>query len=145
MGFSAADHGGLQDFEVHHPTYAGAHADLSDRDRALDVEERRHLAHQISRTAAALGQPIDAVTVVFIEPQAVFVHGGEQIPPARFDRVDVTIGVLDEAQRRELARTVGGLLCDAGVREDAMTLIFHDANGPQVAVGRGTFPFWPEA
>jgi phenylpyruvate tautomerase PptA (4-oxalocrotonate tautomerase family) len=112
---------------------------------ALDVEERRHLAYQISSAAAAAGQPVDDVTVVFVEPQAVFVHGGERIPPARFARVDVTIGGLEEAQRRELARALGGLLCDAGVREDAMTMFFHDARGSQVAVGRGTFPFWPEA
>jgi hypothetical protein len=25
-----------------------------------------------------------------------------------------------------------------------MTLIFRDATGPQVAEGRGVFPFWPE-
>jgi phenylpyruvate tautomerase PptA (4-oxalocrotonate tautomerase family) len=110
----------------------------------LDTEGRCDLARQISRVAADVGQPIDAVTVAFIEPQAVFVHGGEQVSPARFARVDVTIGGLDEAQRRALAHAVGGLLCDAGVREDAMTLIFHDAKGPQVAVGRGDFPFWPE-
>jgi phenylpyruvate tautomerase PptA (4-oxalocrotonate tautomerase family) len=111
---------------------------------ALDAEGRCHLARQIARAAADAGQPIDAVTVVFIEPQAVFVRGGEQVPPAQFARVDVTIGGLDEAQRRALARAVGELLCDAGVREDAMTLIFHDAKGPQVALGRGNFPFWPE-
>jgi len=43
-----------------------------------------------------------------------------------------------------LARRVCGLLCDAGVREDAMTLIFRDATESQVAEGRGFFPFWPE-
>ena len=112
---------------------------------ALDAEGRCRLAREISRAAAEVGQPIDHVTVMFVEPQAVFVKGGEQIPPARFARVDVTIGGLDEAQRRALGRAVGGLLCDAGVREDAMTLIFHDVRGPQVALGRGTFPFWPEA
>ena len=112
---------------------------------ALDAAGRSHVARQIARAAAEAGQPIDAVTVVFIEPDGVFVRGGEQVPAARFARVEVTIGGLDEAQRRALARAVGGLLCDAGVREDAMTLIFHDARGPQVAVGRGTFPFWPEA
>ncbi len=111
----------------------------------LDAEVLCHLARQISLAAADAGQPIDAVAVVFIEPQAVFVRGGEHVPPARFARVDVTIGGLDEAQRRALARAVGGLLCDAGVREDAMTLVFHDAKGPQVALGRGSFPFWPEA
>jgi hypothetical protein len=62
----------------------------------------------------------------------------------RFARVGVTIGGLEDVQRRALARSVGELLCNAGVREDAMTLIFHDARGPQVAVGRGNFPFWPE-
>jgi len=111
---------------------------------ALDVEERRHLAHQISRAAAAAGQPIDAVTVVFVEPHSVFVHGGEQIPPARFARVDVTIGGLDEARRRELV-PAGRAPLRRRRPEDAMTLFSHDAGGPQVAVGRGTFPFWPEA
>lgn len=110
----------------------------------LDKDGRCDLARQISRAAADAGQPIDAVTVVFVEPQAVFVSGGEQVPPTRFARVDVTIGGLKDAQRRALARSVGELLCNAGVREDAMTLIFHDARGPQVAVGRGNFPFWPE-
>lgn len=110
----------------------------------LDEEGRCHLAQQITRAAVDAGQPVEFVTVVFIEPRAVFVHGGEQVPPARFAQVNVTIGGLDEAQRRGLARAVGGLLCDAGVREDAMTLIFNDATGPQVARGRGNFLFWPE-
>lgn len=111
---------------------------------AVDAGARRELARRISRAAAEAGQPIDAVTVVFIEPQTVFVHGGELVAPERFARVDVTIGGLQDAQRRTLARTIGELLCDAGVREDAMTVIFHDARGPQVALGRGDFPFWPD-
>ena len=94
--------------------------------------------------AADAGQPIDLVKVVFTDPQSVFIHGREPIPSAQFARVEVTIGGLSEQQRRELARRVCGLLCDAGVREDAMTLIFRDATGSQVAEGRGFFPFWPE-
>jgi phenylpyruvate tautomerase PptA (4-oxalocrotonate tautomerase family) len=112
---------------------------------ALDSDGRRHLAGRISVAAAEAGQPIDAVTVAFIEPKDVFVRGGRQVAPERFARVDVTIGGLNEAQRRALARAVCGLLCDAGVEQDAMTLVFHDANGQQVAVGRGSFPFWPES
>ena len=111
---------------------------------ALDDRGRRRLAKQIGLAAAAAGQPIDAVTVLFAEPESVFVHGGEEIPPEIFARVEVTIGGLDETQRRQLARAVCGLLCDEGVRDDAMTLIFRDATGPQVATGRGEFPFWPE-
>jgi hypothetical protein len=111
---------------------------------ALDPDGRRRVARQISLAAAAVGQPIDAVTVAFNVPEEVFVGGGRPVPPDRFARVDVTIGGLSEAQRRALARAVCGLLCDAGVSEDAMTLVFHDASGPEVAVGRGRFPFWPE-
>ena len=52
--------------------------------------------------------------VVFTDPKLVYIHGGEPIPPAQFARVEVTIGGLSEQQRRELARRVCGLLCDAG-------------------------------
>ncbi len=111
---------------------------------ALDQEGHRRVAKRLGVAAAEAGQPIESVTVVFLEPESVFVHGGEEVPTQVFARVDVTIGGLDEEQRRRLARTVCGLLCDEGVREDALTLIFRDATGPQVAVGRGVFPFWPE-
>lgn len=111
---------------------------------ALDQQARQRLAEQISIAAAGAGQPADLVKVVFTNPESVFIHGGEPIPSAQFARVEVTIGGLSEPQRRELARSVCGLLCDAGVREDAMTLVFRDATGPQVAEGRGVFPFWPE-
>src|SRR6266487_2192552 len=70
---------------------------------ALDDKGRRRLAKQIGLAAAAAGQPIDAVTVVFAEPESIFVHGGEEIPPEIFARVEVTIGGLDETQRRQLA------------------------------------------
>lgn len=111
---------------------------------AGDERLRRRLAQRIGAAAAAAGQPIGVVTVVFVEPALVFVHGGEQVPPEKFARVEVTIGGLSEKQRRQLARAVCGMLCEEGVREDAMTLIFRDATGPQVATGRGEFPFWPE-
>jgi hypothetical protein len=111
---------------------------------ALDQEGRRRVAKRIGLAAAQAGQPIDLVTVVFLDPMSVFVHGGEEMHAQAFARVDVTIGGLNEEQRRQLARTVCDLLCDEGVREDAMTLVFRDATGPQVATGRGVFPFWPE-
>jgi phenylpyruvate tautomerase PptA (4-oxalocrotonate tautomerase family) len=111
---------------------------------ALDQEGRRRVARRIGLAAAQAGQPIDLVTVVFLEPASVFVHGDEELRAEAFARVDVTIGGLSEEQRRRLARAVCDLLCDEGVREDAMTLIFRDATGPQVATGRGVFPFWPE-
>jgi hypothetical protein len=111
---------------------------------ALDREGRRRVAERLGVAAAEAGQPLELVTVVFLEPGSVFVHGGEEVPAQVFARVDVTIGGLDGEQRRRLARAVCGLLCDEGVREDALTLIFRDATGPQVAVGRGVFPFWPE-
>ncbi len=57
---------------------------------------------------------------------------------------EIVTGGLSEGRRRRLARAVCDLLCDEGVREEAMTLIFRDATGPQVATGRGVFPFWPE-
>jgi len=111
---------------------------------ALDQEGRRRVAKRLGVAAAEVGQPIEAVTVMFLRPESVFVHGGDEVSVRAFARVAVTIGGLDEEQRRELARAVCGLLCDEGVREDGMTLIFRDATAPQVAVGRGVFPFWPE-
>jgi hypothetical protein len=111
---------------------------------ALDEDGRRRVAKRIGLAAAEAGQPIELVTVVVLDPTSVFVHGGEEIQTQGFARVDVTIGGLDESQRRQLARTVCDVLCEEGVREDAMTLIFRDATGPQVATGRGSFPFWPE-
>jgi phenylpyruvate tautomerase PptA (4-oxalocrotonate tautomerase family) len=110
---------------------------------ALDQQGQRRVAKRVGVAAAEAGQPIELVTVVFLEPEAVFVHGGNQIPTQMFARVDVTIGGLDDEQRRRLAQAICELLCDEGVREDAMTLIFRDATAPQVAVGRGVFPFWP--
>ena len=111
---------------------------------ALSADARLQLARQITRAAGEVGQPMHDVTVVFVKPQAVYIHGGEDVSPTEFARVDVTIGGLTDPQRRSLARAVCGLLCDAGVREEAMTLLFHDTVGRQVAVGRGVFPFWPE-
>ena len=111
---------------------------------ALDQHERQELAKQIGIAAADAGQPRDDVTVVFIDAHTVFVHGQKPIPAEQFARVEVTIGGLSDPQRRQLARTVCDLLCDAGVREDAMTFIIRDVTAPQVAAGRGHFPFWPD-
>lgn len=46
----------------------------------LDKEGRRDLGRQISQAAADAGQPIDAVTVVFIEPQAVSRSAASKTP-----------------------------------------------------------------
>ncbi len=88
---------------------------------ALDDEGRRRVARRIGAATAQVGQPIDLLTVIFVEPASVFVHGGEAMPAQAFARVNVTIGGLTEGQRRQLARTVCDLLCDEGVREDGMT------------------------
>jgi hypothetical protein len=111
---------------------------------ALDQDGYRRVAKRLGVAAAEAGQSIEAVTVVFLRPESAFVHGGDEVSTRAFARVDVTIGGLDEEQRRKLARAVCELFCDEGVREDAMTLVFRDATAPQVAVGRGVFPFWPE-
>jgi phenylpyruvate tautomerase PptA (4-oxalocrotonate tautomerase family) len=111
---------------------------------AFIPEQHASIAEQIGIASGNVGQPIDEVKVVFLAPQAVFLRGKEPVSPATYARVDVTIGGLTDQQRRQLARDVCGLLCDAGAREDAVTLFIHDATGRNVASGRGEFPFWPE-
>jgi hypothetical protein len=111
---------------------------------AVGPESQASIAEQIGIAASNVGQPIDEVKVVFLAPEAVFLRGKEPVSPATYARVDVTIGGLTDQQRRQLARDLCGLLCDAGAHEDAVTLFIHDATGRQIASGRGEFPFWPE-
>jgi hypothetical protein len=81
---------------------------------ALDQEGRRRVAKRLGVAAAEVGQPIEAVTVMFLRPESVFVHGGDEVSVRAFARVDVTIGGLDEEQRRELAQRYAGCSATRG-------------------------------
>lgn len=58
-----------------------------------------------------------------------------------FARAEVTGGGLDDAQKRQLAVGIGGALIEAGVPEEAITVVFRPVDPRDVAVGRGRSPF----
>lgn len=58
--------------------------------------------------------------------------------------VDITIGTLKDEQRRQIAKGISQTLTEAGIAEDAITIIFRHVTGKDVAKGGGVFPYWPE-
>jgi phenylpyruvate tautomerase PptA (4-oxalocrotonate tautomerase family) len=58
--------------------------------------------------------------------------------------IEITIGPLDEQQKRQIARGISKTLTDAGIPEEAITIIFRHITGKDVAKGGGFFPYWPE-
>jgi phenylpyruvate tautomerase PptA (4-oxalocrotonate tautomerase family) len=58
--------------------------------------------------------------------------------------VEVTIGRLGETQKRQIAKGIAQALIDAGIPEVSIRIIFRHIDSHDVAVGAGTFPYWPE-
>ncbi len=58
--------------------------------------------------------------------------------------IEVTIGRLKEAQKRQIARGIGQALIDAGIPKSSIRIIFRHISREDVAVENGTFPYWPE-
>jgi phenylpyruvate tautomerase PptA (4-oxalocrotonate tautomerase family) len=58
--------------------------------------------------------------------------------------VELTIGRLREAQKRQIAKGIAQALIDAGIPEASIRIIFRHIDAHDVAVGDGTFPYWPQ-
>lgn len=58
--------------------------------------------------------------------------------------IDITIGPLKDQQKRDIATGISRVLTDAGVPEEAITILFRHVTGKDVARGGGEFPYWPE-
>lgn len=58
--------------------------------------------------------------------------------------VEITIGRLEEATKRAIARGIARTLIQAGIPKASIRIIFRHINREDVAVDNGTFPYWPE-
>lgn len=58
--------------------------------------------------------------------------------------IDITIGYLEENQKRQIAKGISKVLTDNGIPEEAITILFRHVTGKDVAKGGGVFPYWPE-
>ncbi len=58
--------------------------------------------------------------------------------------VEITIGALKDQQKQQIARGISSVLADAGVPEQAITILFRHVSGKDVALGGGIFPYWPK-
>ena len=58
--------------------------------------------------------------------------------------VEITIGRLREAQKRQIARGVARALIDAGIPDGSIRIIFRHISREDVAIEDGRFPYWPE-
>ena len=58
--------------------------------------------------------------------------------------VEITIGRLREAQKRQIARGVARALIDAGIPQGSIRIIFRHIGREDVAIEDGRFPYWPE-
>lgn len=58
--------------------------------------------------------------------------------------IDITIGPLEENQKRQIAKGISKVLTDNGIPEEAITILFRHVTGQDVAKGGGYFPYWPE-
>lgn len=58
--------------------------------------------------------------------------------------VEVTIGRLREAQKRQIAQGIGRALIEAGIPRESIRIIFRHIGPEDVAVEDGRFPYWSE-
>jgi phenylpyruvate tautomerase PptA (4-oxalocrotonate tautomerase family) len=58
--------------------------------------------------------------------------------------VEVTIGRLREQQKRQIAKGIAHTLIEAGIPQTSIRIIFRHIDAHDVAVGDGSFPYWPE-
>ncbi|MBO8157725.1 MAG: VOC family protein [Bacillaceae bacterium] len=65
--------------------------------------------------------------------------GGEIMP-----LVDITIGHLNDQQRRKIARGISDVLTENGIPEDTVNILFRHVSDKEVAKGGGYFPYWNE-
>lgn len=58
--------------------------------------------------------------------------------------IDITIGHLDDNQKRNIAKGISSVLTDNGIPDEAITIIFRHVTGKDVAKSGGVFPYWKE-
>jgi phenylpyruvate tautomerase PptA (4-oxalocrotonate tautomerase family) len=58
--------------------------------------------------------------------------------------IEITIGRLEDNQKRQIAKGISKVLTDNGIPEKAITIIFRHVSGKDVAKGGGYFPYWPD-
>lgn len=56
--------------------------------------------------------------------------------------VDITIGQLEDNQKRQIAKGISKVLTDNGIAEEVITILFRHVTGKDVAKGGGIFPYW---
>jgi phenylpyruvate tautomerase PptA (4-oxalocrotonate tautomerase family) len=116
-------------------------------------ERKQQLARELTDVFAGPDVPPDWVTLVFrhIGPHdyargAVFPWADtapeEAVGPGL---VEITIGELEEAEKRRIATGVAQALASAGVPTDQISIHFRHHSGRDVAEEGGTFPFRPPA
>ncbi len=58
--------------------------------------------------------------------------------------IDITIGDLEDVQKRKIAIGISKVLTDNGIPKEAITILFRHVTGKDVAKGGGFFPYWAE-
>ncbi len=124
----------------------------------LPESRKRELAVRLTELFVAPGVPPEWVTIVFHHiRERDYARGGRfpywreargtreggQRPTVGVGIVDVTIGGLEEAEKRRIAVGVSRALVDAGVAEGQIEIHFRHVTGRDVAEGGGNFPFRP--
>lgn len=110
---------------------------------AIVPEERQSVAADLTEAITKLGIPKEHVTIVFRPVDAAF-DGGKLVASTDFASVDITIPRREEPFKRSLVKAIAASLVAAGIREDTLKIVFRHITVQDVAVGNGTFPFWPE-
>ncbi|MFZ5817936.1 MAG: tautomerase family protein [Bacillota bacterium] len=119
---------------------------------ALPREAKRELARRITEAFAMQGVPADWVKVVFhrLEPEdyvqgGIFPYEGREVGKEVFGPgiADITVGPLEEAEKRRIAEGVSAALTGVGIEEERVQIRFRHVSGRDIAEGGGVFPFRP--
>jgi phenylpyruvate tautomerase PptA (4-oxalocrotonate tautomerase family) len=130
---------------------------------ALPDATRRSLATTLTEVFVTPDTPPDFVKIVFREIRGrQFARGGDfpfwntdtasatnrsahaRVSLAGPAIAEVTIGPLDEVDKRRIARGVSEALVGAGLAEDEVIIRFRHITGRDTAEAGGVFPFRPE-
>lgn len=116
----------------------------------LPQPQKRELARHLTDVFATSEIPRDWVTIVFRH-----LNPDDYAKGARFANegnkdwygpgiVDITIGPLEEGDKRRIAVGVSNALTAIGIPENEIQILFRHVTGRDVAEGGGAFPFRPD-